>query len=166
MNYAGSEFSQVDDAARSMNDFDGLGISTQYATPDTQQSSAQINMEASISDTLIETAEVKVPVKTEIIRKGIEPEEDFPTTVPNGRFWNVVKANGKTLYQCPIPHCEKTFTRPYNLKSHYRFHTGERPYVFLFLIVDLFRCWMQIDFYSKARFEETYEVAQVSRPLM
>ncbi|KAJ3219637.1 hypothetical protein HDU67_000125 [Dinochytrium kinnereticum] len=33
-----------------------------------------------------------------------------------------------TLYQCPFPECAKTFTRPYNLKSHYRSHTGERPY--------------------------------------
>ncbi|KAI8853255.1 hypothetical protein BC829DRAFT_360193 [Chytridium lagenaria] len=33
-----------------------------------------------------------------------------------------------TLYQCPFPECLKTFTRPYNLKSHYRSHTGERPY--------------------------------------
>ncbi|KAI9183774.1 uncharacterized protein BJ171DRAFT_483786 [Polychytrium aggregatum] len=39
------------------------------------------------------------------------------------------KATHKTvMYQCPFPGCDKLYTRPYNLKSHYRSHTGERPY--------------------------------------
>ncbi|KAJ3365861.1 hypothetical protein HDU91_002068 [Kappamyces sp. JEL0680] len=54
-----------------------------------------------------------------------EPKEDG---MPDGRFWKTIKTDKQTLYQCPFSDCEKTFTRPYNLKSHYRSHTGERPY--------------------------------------
>lgn len=31
-------------------------------------------------------------------------------TVPDGRFWNVVKQNGTTLYQCPWDACGKSIT--------------------------------------------------------
>ena len=34
----------------------------------------------------------------------------------------------KKMYQCSYPGCYRKFTASYNLKIHYRVHTGERPY--------------------------------------
>ncbi|KAI8994377.1 hypothetical protein BC832DRAFT_518541, partial [Gaertneriomyces semiglobifer] len=33
------------------------------------------------------------------------------------------------LYRCPSASCSKLFTRRYNLQSHLRCHSGERPFV-------------------------------------
>ncbi|KAI8899142.1 hypothetical protein BC833DRAFT_586986 [Globomyces pollinis-pini] len=87
-----------------------------YGSPNFNQSSVSINISESKQDTSESS-------------KSAALSTSPPTTVPDGRFWKVIKNNGQTLYQCPYPECTKTFTRPYNLKSHYRSHTGERPYV-------------------------------------
>jgi uncharacterized Zn-finger protein len=34
--------------------------------------------------------------------------------------------SGQLRYNCPF--CTKSFTRPYNLKSHFKTHSGERPF--------------------------------------
>lgn len=34
----------------------------------------------------------------------------------------------RSLFCCPWPSCERVFNRFYNLRSHYRIHSGERPF--------------------------------------
>lgn len=34
-----------------------------------------------------------------------------------------------SLFKCPFPDCTKVFGRFYNLRSHYRIHSGEKPFV-------------------------------------
>ncbi|KAI8916303.1 hypothetical protein EDD86DRAFT_185636 [Gorgonomyces haynaldii] len=49
--------------------------------------------------------------------------------LPHGKFWKVVKTeDGQRLCVCPVEECGATFTRPYNLKSHYMQHLDMRPF--------------------------------------
>lgn len=53
--------------------------------------------------------------------------------LPDGKFWTKMKSNGKVVYTCP--RCDKGnviiytgFTRPFNLKSHYKGHLNILEY--------------------------------------
>eukprot|EP00842_Homolaphlyctis_polyrhiza_P003395 jgi/Hompol1/4056/HPOL_006927-RA len=56
-----------------------------------------------------------------------EPDaSDF--VLPEGRFWQEVQTSEGKRYMCPLPGCGKLFTRPFNLKSHYRSHFENKPF--------------------------------------
>ncbi|KAI8583021.1 hypothetical protein K450DRAFT_225947 [Umbelopsis ramanniana AG] len=50
-----------------------------------------------------------------------QQQEEDPMTRPTTK-------SQPSHYKCDFPNCTATFTRPYNLKSHKRTHTNERPY--------------------------------------
>ncbi|CAG9975887.1 unnamed protein product [Clonostachys byssicola] len=53
-------------------------------------------------------------------------ENDFPD-VPDPNPTSMSKQKHRARFQCTL--CSKRFTRAYNLRSHLRTHTNERPYV-------------------------------------
>ncbi|KAJ3093832.1 hypothetical protein HDU96_002002, partial [Phlyctochytrium bullatum] len=66
------------------------------------------------------------------------PSDDDDTVLPSGNpdidsllnsVLPILDAAGRTAYPCPHPTCRKLFTRRYNLQSHLRCHSGERPFV-------------------------------------
>eukprot|EP00842_Homolaphlyctis_polyrhiza_P000687 jgi/Hompol1/1619/HPOL_005662-RA len=55
--------------------------------------------------------------------------EEGSHRLPRGRFWHRVRNGDTVICVCPFEGCGKSFTRPYNLKSHYRSHLGQKPFV-------------------------------------
>ncbi|KAJ3248098.1 Metallothionein expression activator, partial [Chytriomyces hyalinus] len=56
------------------------------------------------------------------------PLIDSSKSVHNIPITAIRTDTGKSLFICPWEGCQRQFTRPYNLRSHYRQHTGERPF--------------------------------------
>lgn len=44
------------------------------------------------------------------------------------------------IIRCPFPGCEKIFNRIYNFKSHFKIHTGDRPYKCGYCELNFARC--------------------------
>lgn len=77
-------------------------------------------------------------------RSITEPPEAAATSVPPLEFVmedpsrprqvghyrrHSIASTMNTVYTCSFPTCEKAFSRYYNLQSHFRSHTSDRPYI-------------------------------------
>ncbi|KAI8885604.1 hypothetical protein K501DRAFT_284177 [Backusella circina FSU 941] len=82
-----------------------------------------------VKEEMVETHPILQTDKHEIHYSDIEtkqsmiPTTSSPHTIP-------ISDNTEPLpgYPCKYPNCNKRFSRPYNLKSHMRTHTSERPF--------------------------------------
>jgi uncharacterized Zn-finger protein len=75
------------------------------------------------TDILVAMSAKAGPNKIEKYKRPVVPK-----TLPKGVFWTTKIEAGINRYLCPAKGCDKSFTRPQNLKSHYLAHTGEKPF--------------------------------------
>ncbi|SAM02713.1 hypothetical protein [Absidia glauca] len=61
-------------------------------------------------------------------KTGPKSKSETTATILSSSPSSSTPAKSNNNYRCDYPNCDKTFTRPYNLKSHRRTHTAERPF--------------------------------------
>ncbi len=59
----------------------------------------------------------------------------------------------KKIDKCYYPECNKSFTASYNLKIHYKIHSGEKPY----------HCEICGSFYERANYKHHIRTAHVEK---
>lgn len=84
------------------------------------------------SDRILELADLQQPSPNDSIHqhssKSLSPLDDGETLQNlSGNTKKKLSQRNPATYACEL--CDKCFTRPYNLKSHLRTHTNERPFV-------------------------------------
>ena len=76
--------------------------------PPASPSFGNINLNSSLSTESM--SQMKSPEQTLPIPPSFpQAHSTMTTTLPSGKFWNTVKQNDQTLYQCPWPACNKSY---------------------------------------------------------
>lgn len=80
------------------------------------------------SDRLLLLADLQPPSPNDMQNRSASPLRDGETLQNlSGNTRRRLSQKNPATYACDL--CDKKFTRPYNLKSHLRTHTNERPFI-------------------------------------